>query len=194
MTVAEFSTDKKAIVFLADGCEEVEALTVVDLLRRAGIPLTTVSVKDTPEITSSHNVHIIADTIVSKVNFDEYDCLILPGGMPGTKNEADCVLLTEAVKQFYNDGREVCAICAAPTILAGLGLLEGKRATCFPSCEPNMHGAIITGEAATETGNIITGRSMGCAIPFALRIIAHYLGEEKADQTAASVVYSGPRI
>lgn len=186
-------TDKKTAVFLADGSEEIEALTVVDLLFRAGIPVQTVSVNKTPDILSSHGVRITADTTVDRLNFDELDMLVLPGGMPGTLNLQRCETLIRELQRFFQEGRRISAICAAPTILAGLGMLEGKRATCFPGQEDKMAGTILTREPATEDGNIITGRGMGCSIPFALKIVSHYLGGEAADALAAQIVYTPGR-
>ncbi|MDD6715779.1 MAG: DJ-1/PfpI family protein [Firmicutes bacterium] len=176
-------------LFLADGFEEVEALTVVDLLRRAGISVTTVSITDRREVTSSHQVTLLADTILDELDFDALDGLVLPGGMPGTTNLAACAPLTAQIQKFAADGREVCAICAAPTILAALGLLEGKPATCFPAREPDMRGAILTHAPQTVTGNIITGRSMGCAIDFALAIVEHYQGRDAADRLKQAVAF-----
>jgi 4-methyl-5(b-hydroxyethyl)-thiazole monophosphate biosynthesis len=180
---------KKVCLFLADGCEMVEALTVVDLLRRAGIPVTTVSVNGKKEIVSSHRVSIRADEDIANFSFADYDMIILPGGQPGTKNLRANVPLAQAILNFAEEGKALAAICAAPTILAGLELLNGKRATCFPGCETGMGKAVLTNEAVTTDGNIITGRSVGCAIPFALEIIRHYLGPEAAEEIRKTIVY-----
>lgn len=187
--LAAMGNNKQTAVFLADGCEEVEALTVVDLLRRADIPVTTVSIMGRREVTSSHRVTLQADTLIENFDFDSCDGLILPGGMPGTKYLAACTTLTSKIREFAADGKEVCAICAAPTILAGLGLLEGKPATCFPSCETDMRGAVLTHAPAAVAGNIITGRSVGCAIPFALAIVEHYQGREAADWLKQTIAF-----
>jgi 4-methyl-5(b-hydroxyethyl)-thiazole monophosphate biosynthesis len=181
---------KKACLFLADGCEMVEALTAVDLLRRAGIPVTTVSISQTKEIKSALNVVITADTTIGEFSFAGYDMIILPGGQPGTENLRACRKLTDAILDFAREGKDLAAICAAPTVLAGLGLLKGKKATCYPGCDSGMDGALVTNEAVTATGNIITGRSVGCAIPFALTIVEYYLGKEKADEIRREIVYN----
>ncbi len=181
--------DKKVAVFLADGHEEIEALTVVDLLRRAGIPVTTVSISDTHTITSSHQISIHADILLQDLDFDEYDMLVLPGGLPGTTHLKECAPLTAQLTAFAAQGKPLAAICAAPTVLAGLGLLEGKHATCYPAMEPDMKGAILTYESATTDGKFITGRGMGCAIDFGLAIVTYYLGEEAANALAESIVY-----
>lgn len=185
-------TDKKAAIFLADGCEEIEALTVVDILYRAGIPLTKVSISDHTEVTSSHEVTFHADTTVDQLRFDEYDMLILPGGMPGTINLEACRPLTDQLTAFAKAGKEVAAICAAPSILADLGLLKGVRATCNPSKDDALKagGADLVYEPVVETGNIITSRAMGTAIPFALKIVEHYLGKESADALQANILYN----
>lgn len=185
-------TDKKAAIFLADGCEEIEALTVVDILWRAGIPLTKVSITGKKEVTSSHDVTFHADTTVDKINFDEYDMLILPGGMPGTTNLAACRPLTDKLVEFNKEGKELAAICAAPSVLADLGILKGVRATCNPSKNDALikGGADLVFEPVVETGNIITSRAMGTAIPFALKIVEHFLGRETADALAANILYN----
>lgn len=187
------TTDKKVAVFLADGTEEIEALTVVDLLYRAGIPVTTVSVGAGPDVRSSHGVRIVADETVGRLDFDDFDMLVLPGGMPGTAHLHACKPLTGQLLRFYKEGKPLAAICAAPTILADLGILEGRPATCFPGCEKDMKGAVLTREPATVAGKIITGRGMGCAIPFALAIVSYYLGEQTALTLADQIVYTPGR-
>lgn len=184
-------TDKKAAIFLADGCEEIEALTVVDILWRAGIPLTKVSITDKTEVTSSHDVTFHTDTIIEKLDFDAYDMLILPGGMPGTTNLAACGELTDKLVEFNKEGKELAAICAAPSVLADLGILKGVRATCNPSKDDALirGGADLVSEPVVETGNIITSRAMGTAIPFALKIVEHFLGKETADALSANILY-----
>ena len=178
-----YKTDKKAAIFMADGCEEIEALTVVDILYRAGIPLTKVSISDSLSVTSSHEVTFLTDTTVSLLDFDEYDMLILPGGMPGTIHLDACRRLTEQVTAFAKAGKQIAAICA--------GLLQGKKATCNPSKEGALKegGAILTYEQVTVTDNIITSQAMGTAIPFALAIVAHYLGQETADALRENIIY-----
>lgn len=184
-------TDKKVAIFLADGCEEIEALTVVDILTRAGIPRTTVSITDHRTVVSSHKVTMEADTLISDLDFDEYDMLVLPGGMPGTTNLEACTQLTGQVKRFAAEGRQVAAICAAPQILAHLGLLKGRTATCNPSRDAILQesGAILTHNPVEVDGNIITSRAMGTAIPFALAIVSHYLGRQKAGELRENILY-----
>ena len=184
-------SEKKVALFLADGCEEIEAITVVDLLYRAGIPCTTVSITDHTNVTSSHKVTVIADTTISQIDFSDYDMIVLPGGMPGTTNLENCKPLTEAVIDFYSQGRQIAAICAAPTILAHLGLLDGRKATCNPGRYDDLIrcGADLTKEPVTVSENIITSQAMGTAISFGLAIVAHYQGQAAADALEENIVH-----
>jgi 4-methyl-5(b-hydroxyethyl)-thiazole monophosphate biosynthesis len=184
-------SDRKVALFLANGCETIEALTVADILFRAGIPCTRVSVSSTPVVITSHNVTVIADTTVDHLNWDEYDMLVLPGGIPGTPNLRACASLMKQVVRFHREGKMIAAICAAPSIFADLGLLKGVRAACNPSVEQILidNGAELVRENAITTGNIITSRAMGTAIPFALAIVEHYKGKEAADQLGRNILY-----
>lgn len=184
-------TDQRTALFLADGCEEIEALTVADLLYRAGIPCTKVSINANPVVTSSHNCTVIADTTVDQLDWDAYDMLILPGGIPGTPNLGACKPLTDHLLAFAKEGRQIAAICAAPSVFAELGLLTGKRATSNPSFEKALreHGAEYSEEPVVVTDNIITSRAMGTAIPFGLAIVAHYLGTDTADALGRNILY-----
>lgn len=185
------TTNNKVALFLANGCETIEALTVADLLYRAGIPCTKVSVNSTPTVVTSHNVTVIADTTVDHLNFDEYDMLVLPGGIPGTPNLKACAPLMDQVVRFHAEGKMIAAICAAPSIFAQLGLLKGVKAACNPSVEQVLidGGAELVRENAVRTGNIITSRAMGTAIPFGLAIVEYYLGKETADQLGKNILY-----
>lgn len=184
-------SDRKVALFLANGCETIEALTVADILFRAGIPCTRVSVSSTPVVVTSHNVTVIADTTVDHLNWDEYDMLVLPGGIPGTPNLRACASLMKQVVRFHREGKMIAAICAAPSIFADLGLLKGVRAACNPSVEQILidNGAELVRENAVTAGNIITSRAMGTAIPFALAIVEHYKGREAADQLGRNILY-----
>ena len=187
-------TDRKVALFLADGCEEIEALTVADILYRAGIPCTKVSVNGTTSVTSSHEITFYADTDVKDLDFEAYDVLVLPGGIPGTPNLAACRPLTEAVKDFAGraqEGKIVAAICAAPSILGDLGLLEGRKATANPSFLDAIaeKGAILTEMRVAIDGNIITSQGMGTAIPFALTIVGQLLDDETALQLSKKILY-----
>lgn len=185
-------TDKRVAVMVAPGLEEIEGLTVVDILYRAGIPCDTVAVSDTAEITSSHEVRIVCDTTIGEADLDSYDMIVLPGGMPGTKNLAACEPLREKVSEFVATGRQAAAICAAPALTLGAwGLLSGRRATSNPNFRQVLadNGAVVSDDPVVVDGNVITSQGMGTAIDFGLEIVRHYLGEDAVEQTKEKVVY-----
>lgn len=175
-------------VFFGEGFEETEAMAPVDLLKRAGHDVETVSVSHSHHVMGAHGVMIKADFCIDEVRIDSMDMLILPGGS-GHKNLEKCDILMKNVKKFQEKGKYLCAICAAPTILGRQGILKGKKATCFPGMEEGLAGATYTGAEAEWDGNIITGRSAGCAIPFALRIIEAIDGVDAAKKMADSIYY-----
>ena len=176
-------------VFLAQGFEEIEALTVVDIARRAGIDTQTVSITDSRKVVGSHDIAVEADVCIADVEFDALDMIVLPGGMPGTTNLEACESLTAQVRAFFENKRRVSAICAAPGILGRMGLLKGRTAVCYPSVEPDLKGATIPQTEVAVDGNLITGRGMGCAIPFALTIVEVLCGKEKAETLETGIVY-----
>lgn len=181
-------------VFLAPGCEEIEALTVVDILYRAGITCDTVSVAEGRQVTSSHGVTVVADAHVSEADLDSYDMLVLPGGLPGTPNLHACEPLMEAVRSFAKAGRPLSAICAAPSIFAEEGLLEGRRATSNPGFQAVLaeHGAtVLADEPVVVDGNLTTSQGMGTAIDFGLEIVRRYKGDEEVERLRNAVVYWG---
>lgn len=180
---------KKACVFLADGFEEIEGLTVVDILRRAGVETTTVSVMGRKEIDGSHGIRVEADALFEEADTESADMLVLPGGMPGTLNLKAHGGLKELILAFDRDGKDIAAICAAPSILSELGLLRGKKACAYPSFEDQLDCAEVLKVPEVTDGNITTGRGMGAAIPFALKLAAILCGSEKAEEIKASVVY-----
>ena len=175
---------KKVCVLLADGFEEIEGLTVVDLLRRAKIYVDTVSIMDDYIVHGAHGINVQTEDL-----FDEVDLVVLPGGMPGTLNLKEHDGVRYVVKQYAKEGRFVGAICAAPTILKSLGLLEGRRATCYPGVEDEMENVILTETAVVVDDNIITSQGVGTAIDFALKLIEVLDGEEKAKEIAESIVF-----
>ena len=179
----------KTAIFLADGFEEIEALTVVDLLRRANIEISTVSIMGRKNVTGSHNITVEADALLEETDFDSLDMLILPGGMPGTTNIADCKALTDKIKEFDEKDKMLCAICAAPTVFGKLGILKGKKACCFPGREDDLLGADVQTSSVTKDGHFITSRGMGTAIDFGLAIIEHYQGSDAATSMASKIVY-----
>lgn len=180
---------KKVSVILADGFEEVEALTVVDLLRRATIYVDTVSIMEDYTVHGAHGINVQTEDLFEEVNFVESDMIVLPGGMPGTKNLDAHAGVRRVVKGFYDEGKKIAAICAAPTVLGNMGLLKGKRVSCYPSVEKEIQGAVISGGSVTVDGNIITSRGVGTAIDFALKLIEVLSGSAKAKEIAESIVY-----
>lgn len=180
---------KKVYIFLANGFEEVEALTVVDLLRRAGIEAPTVSIQDGKMVEGTHGIKVEADFLLSEVRGTMADAIVLPGGIPGTPNLKANETLMEMVLGLHAAGSYICAICAAPTILAGLGLVDGKKATSYPSCEPDMCGADYQKESVVVDGQIVTSRGVGTAIDFGLKIIELLASEKEAKEIAESIVY-----
>jgi 4-methyl-5(b-hydroxyethyl)-thiazole monophosphate biosynthesis len=178
----------KICVFLAEGMEEIEALTVVDICRRAQIDTKTVSVTEDRVVTSSHAVKVEADMILSEVDVETLDMIVLPGGMPGTTNLEESAKVIDAIVQAMVNNTLIGAICAAPSILGICGCLKGRKATCFPGFEEYLDGANILDERVVRDGNIITAKGMGCATEFALCIIQALAGKEKADEIAISAI------
>ncbi len=180
--------EKKVCVVLADGFEEIEGLTVVDLLRRAGIQVTTASIMQSTAVTGSHAIALKADAMLSDVDASSLDMLVLPGGMPGTKHLQESALVKDALKTVYGKGSTIAAICAAPSVLGSYGYLKGKKATCFPGWEDKLTGAEHSDVPVVTDGQVITGRSMAAAIDFSLALIVRLAGKETADRVAASIV------
>lgn len=180
---------KQVCVLLADGFEEVEALTVVDLLRRARVYVDTVSITDDYKVHGAHGINVQTEDLFEEVNFAEMDMIVLPGGMPGTVNLKEHAGVRNVVTKFVEAGKSVGAICAAPTILSDLGLLKGKKATCYPAMEDDMQSAVVIRMPVVADGNIITSRGVGTAIEFALKLIEVLVGEEVSRQIAQDIVY-----
>ena len=175
-------------VFFAERFEEIEAVSPVDILRRAGHEVFTVSVGHSHHVMGSHGMMVKTDYCIDEIHIDNFDMIVLPGG-PGHKDLEKCDKLMRKVKKFNDQGKYIAAICAAPTILGRLGILAGKKATCFPGLEAELYDATYTGGEAEIDGNIITGRSAGCAVPFALKIIEAFDGPDKAKEMALKIYY-----
>ncbi len=180
---------KNVFVFLAEGFEEIEAIATIDLLRRAGLSVRTVAV-GTPstEVSGAHHVAVLADTSLEGYVAAEADAIVLPGGLPGVTNLNASERLRSIVSEAYSAGKLIAAICAAPSILGGLGLLEGKEATCYPSFEGALTGYIPTTQAVVTSGNVITARSAGVTFDFAEAIITALLDRGVADKVAAAII------
>lgn len=179
----------KVYIFLADGYEEIEGLTVVDLLRRANIDITMVSITGNLMVTGSHKISSKADVLFEEADFSDADMLVLPGGMPGTKNLSEHEGLDRLLKEFSTKGKPLAAICAAPSVLGTKGLLVGKNATCYPGHEASLTGAHILNTTVVTDGNIITSRGMGTAIDFSLALIKSIAGEAEAERIAGTIQY-----
>ena len=179
----------KIAVFFGTGYEEIEALTVVDMCRRAGIETQMVSITGEKMVAGSHRINVEMDLQYEDVDFDSLDMNVLPGGMPGTKNlEAHAGLMAQ-VDAFYEAGRPLAAICAAPSIFGHRGILKGRKACCYPGFEKELEGANIVFDSVAVDGSVITSRGMGCAIDFSLAIIEMLCGKDEADAKAESVIY-----
>ncbi len=179
----------KVAVFFAEGFEEIEALTVVDLCRRAGIETDMVSVNGKLEVTGSHGICIRTDKLFSETDFDHLDMIVLPGGGPGTQNLEAHQELMARVDDFAKAGKMVCAICAAPSILGHKGFLKGRKACSFPDFEEHLLGARVTRQSVEKDGNFITSRGMGTAFDFGLAIVEHICGRETRDEVAKKTIY-----
>lgn len=170
-------------VHLADGFEEIEALAVVDVLRRADIAVSTVSVTGARNVRGAHDIVVAADLLFQEADYAECEMIVLPGGMPGTANLAKHEGLIKQIGDFAEKGKWIAAICAAPSILGKMSLLKGKRATSFPGYEDDMIGAIYTEDRVVRDGSFITSRGAGTAIEFALKLVEQL----KNEQTAAAL-------
>ena len=180
---------KKVSIFLAQGFEEVEGLTAVDLLRRAGAEVTMAAVGDSLEVTGSHGITVKADRLLNPEEERKAEMLVLPGGQPGTKNLNACGELLELLKEFDREGKKLAAICAAPTVLGSAGLLKNRKAVCYPGCEEGLNGAEACTERVAVDGHITTSRGVGTAIPFALSLIEQLYGKEKSEEIRKSIMY-----
>ena len=176
-------------VFLANGFEEIEAVTVTDLLRRADIQVKTVSLMDEKLVYGSRGIAVECDIFFKEGIYDKCEMLVLPGGMPGTVNLCNHKELNAELKKFYLSGKPVAAICAAPMVLGKDGILAGHEATIYPGMEDELIGAVKKEESVVVSGNVITSRGPATATEFALAIISYIKGREKAEETAREILY-----
>ena len=173
---------KTIFVFFAEGFEEIEALTPVDVLRRAGLPVQTVSVMDEQVVAGAHGVPVLADKMFAEINPEDAEMILLPGGLPGATNLDAHEGLSRMILDFAAAEKPLAAICAAPLVLGNRGLLQGKKATCYPGFETYLQGAEYTAALVEKDGNIITGKGPGAAMEFAFAIVEKYCGIDKVNE------------
>lgn len=178
---------KKVILFFADGTEEIEALTAVDFLRRAGAEVTLAGVGGL-SLVGSHGIRITADALAEEAVCEDYDMVVVPGGMPGTMHMDACAAVDAALKKTAENGGILAAICAAPLVLGKRGYLVGKEAISFPGFEGELKGARISEKRVCRDGNVITAAGAGVALDFALALVGALYGEDKARELRASVL------
>jgi len=183
----------KIAVFFAEGYEEIEALTVVDICRRCGLEVEMVSVTEEKLVESSHGVAVQMDKTFSQADFEEYDMLVLPGGKAGTEHLEAHEGLMAQIDAFYEAGKYLAAICAAPSIFGHRGFLKGRRACSYPTFESHLEGAEVTKGPVEISGNVVTARGMGASVDFGLAIAAIFCGSEKAEEMAETIVYRAGR-
>lgn len=178
---------RKVLVMLAQGCEEIEAVTIIDILRRAGIEVTSAGLDDLP-VLASRGVVLLPDTTLDLAQNQEFDMIVLPGGQPGTDNLRADKRLIALLRQMAQQGKQVAAICAAPSVLAAAGLLDGRKATCYPTCLDDFPKVNLQTAAVVEDGNITTSRGPGTAMDFALALVERLAGKAKRQEVEAALV------
>ena len=175
-------------MFLADGFEETEALAPLDILRRGGVEVQTVGVTG-GYVIGAHGITVKADILPPSASKENTEAVILPGGGVGTQNLDASVLVKEAVQSAYSSGKLICAICAAPSVLGKMGLLRGKKATCYPGFEKYLDGAELSEANVAESGNVITANGMGAALDFGFAVLARLRGADKAEEVKRQIQY-----
>lgn len=180
---------KKAVIFLANGYEEVEAMAPVDLLRRAGVEVKILSVDGSSFVEGAHGIGIKADGPLDEAACQDADLVLLPGGMPGTRNLDASETVRAVVGKACEEGRYVGAICAAPSVLGHMGILKGRRATCYPGFEEELLGAEVCAEPVVVDGNVITARGVGAALDFGLKLVELLVDGETATTLRKGIVY-----
>ena len=177
-------------MFLAEGFEEIEAFTPLDILRRAGVAVETVSITDNQVVFGAHGIPVLAERILPALDWDDCEMIILPGGLPGSTNLDACEELRAGIRQLYEAGKPLAAICAAPQVYGHMGLLKGIKATCYPGVETELEGATYTGALVEQDGQFITGKGPGAAFEFGYTIAEKYVGKEKVDALREGMIYN----
>ena len=180
----------KVYEFLADGFEEIEALAPVDVLRRGGVEVVTVSIMGRREVESAHGVKVLADVLFDEAgDFADADLLLLPGGMPGSTNLRDHSGVIAALQRQAEAGKRVGAICAAPLVLAHAGLLHGRRATIYPGMEAHLSDAVYEDRLVVEDGQLTTACGPAAVLPYSYRLVSYFVGNDAAEAIAQGMVY-----
>ena len=178
----------KAVVFLADGFEELEAVTVIDVLRRGEVDVLTVSIMPDQQVVGSHGMEFTADAVFDEQAVRSRDMLILPGGLGGMNNLKAHEGVNKLCKEFASNGKYLCAICAAPVVLGSAGLLRGRTAVCYPGFEDFLEGAVISSDKVAADDRIITSKGPGTALDFAFELLAIIKGKETVDSVKAGML------
>lgn len=179
----------KIYTFLANGFETVEALAVVDILRRGKIDVETVSITEDRQVVSAQQIPVIADRVFSECDFSDGDAIFLPGGLPGTNNLEAHEGLSKLIDEFYSKDKYIAAICAAPRILGHHNILSGRNATCYPGYEEDLYGANVTGGAVEINGKIFTARGMGKSVDLGIALLGEFTSEENAEAMKNKIQY-----
>ncbi len=184
---------KKIYIFLANGFEEIEAISTIDVLRRANLSTITCSIETQKEVSGAHGIIVTADILFNENDFSDADMLVLPGGMPGTNNLNNYAPLKDLIVQHYKSGKAIAAICAAPLVFGGLQLLQNVEATCYPGFEDMLTGAILSDKTVVEDQAIITANGPGSAISFGLKIVDFLIGKEVMEEVAGNIYKTANR-
>lgn len=176
------------LIPLANGLEEIEAVTIIDVLRRAKLDVTTVAIGESKKVRGAHNIFLAADALWDDIDPDDFEAIVLPGGGEGTKNLAEDDRILDTLRSFNEEGKIVAAICAAPTVLAEAGILKNRHATCYPSCAGMLGDAYDAAAPVIADNNIITSQGPGTAMLFSLALVHHLADEGTAQQVAAGML------
>ncbi len=180
---------KQTVMLFATGFEEVEALMTVDLLRRGGVDVKLASITEDMTVCGSHSIQVGMDTTLAQVDMKQMDAVLIPGGMPGTRNLGKDDAVCQALIDMNGEGKLVGAICAAPSVLGACGILDGKRATCYPGYEDQLGGGIFVDEMVVADGNVVTSRGLGTSMEFGFKLLELLVSKEKAEEVRESIVF-----